>query len=116
MDSFNTLYDTNAGRITTGSLLDGLVGTLDMGGGWHEWQKRGFFYKLRDILVNKKFGDGYRERIYNAMVLVGKGQTTTERDMAFLYNMIAIETILCQRDDKYSVALPERLKDRKSVV
>lgn len=103
-------YDPREERIEKGGFLNGTIGSLIIDNRWYLWQKNNFFNKLNKILINSQFKQNFRNRIYNALVLVGKGQITTERDMAFLYNMIAIETILCQRGDHYSTVLSERLK------
>ncbi|WP_290649979.1 hypothetical protein [Aquisalimonas sp.] len=85
--------------------------TLELGSDWKRFQKLSFFERLLDVVKGKEnISTGWQRDIKNAAVLAGKSQSSTELPHAFLWNMIAIETLLTHRGDSYSTALPQRVE------
>lgn len=91
--------------------VSGRFRTLRLDNHWKEFQQFGFFYELIDLLKGAgQVSDGWRRDIKNAALLAGQSQSSSDLPHAFLWNMIAIETLLTHRGDSYSTALPERVK------
>ena len=87
----------------------GKIGPLNLDGRWHNFAKKVFFYDLVNIITKKtKVSPKLRKDIKNAAILAGQSQSAIDIPQCFLLNMIALETLLTQRDDKYSDKLPER--------
>ncbi|MDH5524739.1 MAG: HEPN domain-containing protein [Desulfobulbaceae bacterium] len=87
----------------------GKKGSLRLDVDWKEFQKEFFFYDLIKIISGKtKVAPKWRIDITNAAILAGQSQSGQDIPQCFLWNMIALETLLTQRDDKYSEKLPER--------
>lgn len=77
---------------------------------WNSNQKWGFFQELLKVIRGKSgVSVGWRDDILNAALLAGQSQSSTDLPMAFLWNMIAIETLLTHQGDTYSSALPKRV-------
>ena len=90
----------------------GKIGPLNLDGRWNNFSKKVFFYNLIKIISGQtKISPKLRKDIKNAAILAGQSQTSIDIPQCFLLNMIAIETLLTQRDDKYSDKLPERAED-----
>lgn len=84
---------------------------LDADGHWKEWQGKFFFTSLLKILHKKVHVDpSWRECLKKAAILVGKSLSTYEAPDAFLWNMIALESLLTRQGDKYTDAIPERIE------
>jgi hypothetical protein len=84
---------------------------LDADGHWKEWQDKFFFVHLGKILHKKVQVDpSWRECLKKAAILVGKSLTTYDAPDAFLWNMIALESLLTRQGDKYTDAIPERIE------
>ena len=91
------------------SEIIGKIGPLDLDRRWHNFQKRVFFYDLINILSGKiRISPNLRKDLRNVAILAGQSQSNIDIPQCFLWNMIAIETLLTQRNDKYSDKLPER--------
>ncbi len=87
----------------------GKIGSLNLDERWRNFQKKVFFYDLLKIISGKtKVAPNWRKDIMNASILAGQSQSGHDIPQCFLWNMIALETLLTQRDDKYSEKLPER--------
>ena len=87
----------------------GKIRPLNLDEKWRNFQKKSFFYDLMQIISGKtKVARNWRKDITNASILAGQSQSGNDIPQCFLWNMIAIETLLTQRDDKYSEKLPER--------
>jgi hypothetical protein len=84
---------------------------LDADGHWKEWQSKFFFTRLLMILHKKVQVDPpWRECLKKAAILVGKSLSTYDAPDAFLWNMIALESLLTRQGDKYTDAIPERIE------
>lgn len=78
---------------------------------WYDYQKYSFFYELIATLKgHTKISEGWRRDIRNAALLAGQSQGSNDLAHAFLWNMIAIETLLTHQGDSYSNALPKRVE------
>ena len=84
---------------------------LEADGRWKEWQKKFFFTHLMKILHRKiPIEQEWRECLKKAATLVGKSLGTYDLADAFLWNMIALESLLTRQGDKYTDAIPERIE------
>jgi len=87
----------------------GKIGPLDLDERWRNFQKKVFFCNLVKIVSGKvKVAPNWRKDITNAAILAGQSQCGQDIPQCFLWNIIALETLLTRRDDKYSEKLPER--------
>ncbi|BCO31060.1 hypothetical protein TspCOW1_11630 [Thiohalobacter sp. COW1] len=91
--------------------LSGRFNTLVLDKKWKKYQKFSFFYELLRLLNGRyNVTSGWKRDIRNAAVLAGQSQSSSDLPHAFLWNMIAIETLLTHQGDSYSVALPKRVE------
>lgn len=89
----------------------GRLSELRLDNRWNENQKSSFFFELLELLRgNASVSSGWERDIKNAVFLAGQSQSSSELPHAFLWNMIAIETLLTHRGDSYSIALPKRVE------
>lgn len=87
----------------------GKIGPLNIDDGWRNFQRELFFYDLLKIISGKiKVSPKWRRDIKNAAILAGQSQSGHDIPQCFLWNIIALETLLTQRNDRYSDKLPER--------
>jgi hypothetical protein len=87
----------------------GKIGSLSLDEDWKQFQNESFFCDLIKIISGKtNVAPNWRKDITNAAILAGQSQNIQDIPQCFLWNMIALETLLTQRDDKYSEKLPER--------
>lgn len=87
----------------------GKVGSLNLNARWRNYQKMVFFDDLLKIISGKsKVASSWRKDIINAAILAGQSQSGHDVAQCFLWNIIALETLLTRKDDKYSEKLPER--------
>lgn len=89
--------------------LRGKVGPLVLNKGWKRFQQEAFYFKLlkiirREIRVAKQWKNDLR----NAAIMAGQSQCMIDLPQAFLWNMIALELLLIQQNDKYAKELPKR--------
>lgn len=79
---------------------------------WRKFQRFSFFYDLLEITnhKNKLISEAWKDNIINAVVLAADSQATQNHAYAFLFNMIAIETLLAEPSDTYSKELPKRIE------
>lgn len=59
---------------------------------------------------NKLASKNWRDTIERTVILVGQAQNSNDLAFCFLKNMIAIEMLLTDANDKYSTILPERIE------
>lgn len=84
-------------------------GSLLLSGKWQTFHQKFFFFDLLRILRGSiKVSKGWRNDLRNAAILVGQSQVSRDLPQAFLWNMIALETLLTQQGDTYVDALPTR--------
>lgn len=84
---------------------------LELDEHWKRWQRQAFFFDLLKILQkNTKVAEQWRGALRQASILVGRSLNTNDTPAAFLWNMIALESLLTVRGDKYLDVLPERLE------
>lgn len=91
------------------SEITGKFHTLHLDDYWCDFQKNSFFYDLVKIISGQtRVAPKWRKDITNAAILAGQSQSGQDIPQCFLWNIIALETLLTQSDDKYSKKLPER--------
>lgn len=96
---------TGGGFLTTGHQA------LEATAHWKKWQREFFFPYLLKILQKKtRVAAPWRECLKKATILVGKSLSTYDVPDAFLWNMIALESLLTRQGDKYTDAIPERIE------
>jgi hypothetical protein len=85
--------------------------TLVLNKTWNNFQKHSFFFALLRILTGKaKVHPSWRQTLRDAAVLAGQALCSTDLPHSFLWNMIALETLLTEQGDKYTEKLPERVE------
>lgn len=88
------------------------VGTLMplvLNGVWQSFQKSHFFYRLLRVLDGDiEVSRSWRNDLRRAAILVGQSQCSDDVAQGFLWNMIALELLLTQRDSKCIDALPKQ--------
>jgi hypothetical protein len=78
---------------------------------WATYSRQMFFRNLLGILQGHiKVASSWRETLRRVAILVGQSQSSSDVPQAFLLNMIAIETLLMEQQDKQKDALPERVE------
>lgn len=83
---------------------------LRFGGGWIVRSKYHFFFNAIKIINGKvKVDKSWKNIIEKVMILCGKSIFTTDLYLAFLFNMISLETILTKRYDKFPITIIDRL-------
>jgi hypothetical protein len=103
------MFNLTVGTSCQPNELVGKFVPLTLDENWKNFQKRVFFYDLLKIISGKtQVAPKWRVDITNAAILAGQSQSGQDVPQCFLWNMIALETLLTQRDDKYSEKLPER--------
>lgn len=91
--------------------ISGRFQTLNLDKNWKRYQCSSFFYELINVLKGGgRLSAGWRSDIKSAALLAGQSQSSSDLPHAFLWNMIAIETLLTHRGDSYSTALPKRVE------
>ncbi len=91
--------------------ISGRYNTLVLGSRWKRFQKFSFFYELIKLLKGHiQVSSGWKHDITNAALLAGQSQSSSDLPQAFLWNMIAIETLLTHQGDSYSTELPKRVE------
>ena len=86
------------------------VRNYTLGRRWKELTRSHFFPSLLKML-NKdiEVDSNWRGDMRKAAVLAGKSVLSQDISLSFLYNMIAIETILKKQHESYEKVMPERL-------
>lgn len=79
--------------------------------GWRAFRKYSFFSQLMNIFNRTiQVNDSWRQDLWRVAVLIGQSLNSYDIPSAFLMNIIALETLLTNRDDKITEALPERVE------
>ena len=92
------------------SQLLGPAGHFECSRRWKQYAQRMQFFKLLKILRGGiNLNNAWKENIRDTTILVGQSQQSNNLAQAFLWNMIAIETLLAHPNDTYSKSLPERI-------
>lgn len=104
---FNT---THATSLHTARLM-GKISELVIDARWRKFQDQMFFSRLlRMIRGDCAISKGWRRDLRNASILAGQSQMSSDLPQCFLWNMIAIELLLCRPGDIFSNALPARVE------
>ena len=89
----------------------GPSGKLTLSDQWKKSAKgRGFFSLLKIIRGEIDLNSSWLYDIRNASVLIGKSQQSREMSTAFLYNMMALETLLLSGEGKHKENLISRIQ------
>lgn len=89
----------------------GKTGPLQLTSDWVGFQNDLFFTKLVKILRKEvPVSPTWRQALWDAAVLGGQSQGSSDKAQCFLWNIIALEALLAEHDDKKSDALPSRIK------
>lgn len=89
----------------------GKLNTLCIDKNWKKYHSEVFFLDLLRIVNGEiSLSKKWKEDIINAAILCGQSQASSDLHLAFLWNMIAIETLLTSSNDKFSQELPKRVE------
>ena len=87
------------------------IGCLNLSKSWRTMQRNFFFAKIEKLVAGKMdLGKSWANELLLAATLIGKSLNSLDVPTAFLFNMIALETLLTKHGDKHSEALPERIE------
>ena len=87
------------------------IGDLVLDERWSGWQKDVFFTTLLKIIRKEiVVSPSWRANLYRVSRLIGQSMTTNNLALAFLLNMIAIESLLISQGDTYTEVLPNRIE------
>lgn len=106
------LIEISDGKISLRNQLVSPIQPYRLDKAWKEYVSHHFFpYLLRILNKKAKIKNEWRHSIRKAAILAGKSHYASELSEAFLYDMIAIETLLNtgDREDKFSRSLYTRL-------
>ena len=93
------------------SQITGKIGDLCLDEQWKTYQKDLFFFKLLKVIKKGIIvKSSWKNDLYRATRLIGQSLTSNNLAQAFLLNMIAIETLLTRKGDKYTEVLPKRIE------
>lgn len=76
---------------------------------WKDYHRKAFFFRLLKVINGEiMVAQSWRKAIERAAILVGQSFCSTEIAKSFLWNVIALETLLTEGGDKITTALPKR--------
>ena len=103
------LLDTKASTWSQQGTIRGKIGTLVLDQGWRDFQRMSFYYDLLRIIRSEiSISRNWRNDIRNAAILAGQSQVSIDLPQSFLWNMIALELLLTEQQDRCIEALPTR--------
>ncbi len=103
------LHNSNENSWTQPNYVVGHIMELVIDKTWHLYHKHHYFHKLLKILRGElKVEKQWKQTLYDASVLIGMSQCSSDLTTSFLWNMIAIEMLLTSEREKYAEVLPER--------
>jgi len=89
--------------------IKGKIGSLRLDERWKKFQEDSFYFDLvRMIRKDTEIASSWRRDIRNASILAGQSQVSVDLSQAFLWNMIALELLLVEQQDRCIEALPSR--------
>lgn len=91
-------------RANTGRIM-----SLSLDGRWKHFHRKSFFIKLLSLFDNRNNKDDYLNCIKRCMVCIGKSWRSSEIESAFLWNMIAIDSLIMKNRDKQKADLPRKI-------
>lgn len=105
------VVNCETGDSQVSSKIRGKFGPLALNRRWSRYQDRVFFKRLLKILRgDETVAPRWRRTLWDVAVLGGQSQGSTEKVESFLWNMIALEALLAEHDDKKGDVLPSRIK------
>ena len=106
----NVSVDAISKQIQRSTWLTGSANPMKFDDGWERFSRANLWFNYLDIINEKtRIKDQWRKRIHTAGILFGKSQRTFDYSFAFLLNMMALEVILTNRDDRRSEAIANRV-------
>lgn len=103
------LISTNGNGINISGQVTGNMQNLVLHGHWLKFQKETFFVKLLKILRGEiKVSKNWQENIERACFLIGQGLGSNDVSQSFLWNMIALESLFKDKNEKFSTEFPKR--------
>ncbi len=104
------LYDLSGKKSRQSFSVASPIKTFELNGEWKRLMRHHLFPEVLRIINRDVSVDGkWRKSIRKAAILSGQSILSTDLPQAFMYNMIAMETLLTQRGDKFPDAIVERL-------
>ncbi|MEW6028622.1 MAG: hypothetical protein ACOYZ8_01415 [Chloroflexota bacterium] len=103
------LYETNGERTRISGQVTGNLENLALHGNWLRFQRDGFFAKLLKVLRGDiHVSKSWRESIERASILIGQGLGSNDIAQSFLWNMIALESLFHEKNERFSDEFPKR--------
>lgn len=107
----DVLINLDDPRSVLGGRVVGKLDTIVISNRWKRYHHSAFFDLLLKILNKKiRVDSEWRAELRRAAILIGQSQASSDLAQSFLWNMIALETLLARQGDKYTEALPMRLE------
>lgn len=103
------VHSTDDHRHRFSGQVVGKIDNLRLDGLWKNFHKQGFFFRLLQVLNGEiKVSRNWRNIIERAAILIGQSLCSTDVPQSFLWNMIALELLLTEQNDKYADELSKR--------
>ena len=100
-------YGTRYGRI----FFPERYNDLRLNAQWKNFHKWAFFFNFLKIITKQtKVDHAWRKTLCQAVILIGQSQNSHDKNQSFLWNMIALESLLTKQGDSYTEVLPKRLE------
>lgn len=85
------------------------IGQVVLGGRWKNYQDKVFFTNLLKILRgDTEVAEGWRKELRRAAMMIGESIGAHDLFKSFLWNWVALETLLTHQQDKVEEMLPRR--------
>ncbi len=105
------VVDTKSGDVSMSANAVSGYSKLTLDSRWMNFQKNVFFFDILNIIrKNYRISSSWYSNIKNACILSGQSQLSKNLPLAFLWNMIALESMLTCDSDKQSEQLPKRVE------
>jgi hypothetical protein len=107
----HVLLNPKIGKAVNSSKRIGSFGFFNIAKQWHTRNDSFYFTDLLKIIFKESsaYNNNWRNDIKRAAILAGQSQQSEDIVKAFIWNIIAIETLVIEQNDKISVAIPERI-------
>lgn len=97
--------------LTATSSMVGRANTLCLDKSWTEVCRSHLFARLLKLTQESKtLKPHWKAELLRAAQLIGKGINSYDMATAFTWNMVALEVLLCRRNDHYSKEIPRRVE------
>lgn len=103
--------DSSSSSFIKGSRLLRSFSPLTLDKEWLDYHKKLYFFKLLKLFNGKNsVSPKWKNEILRATILIGKSINSSNIAHSFLWNIIALELLLTQQGDSYSIVLPKRIE------